>query len=348
LPATVPSTAPISDPKAERQPDIARSIAVELGSRIEIPFDGTGWTYLGERDGKEGILYESRRYQDSGLVFVLGTARQGDFILRFQRQDLLRGTTNEELVAVKVGPKAAVIPSGTAATLASGGAAAAGGTSTSTGAAATVATGGTSSRGGQTPSGPSASTQPATSATQPAASASAGSRAPAGSATAVSPTTGTGTPSAGTTAGTGQSATASSAPATTATAATGTASGIVPAGAASPAPATSIQGLSPASFLASLPDSPEGIVRAARAELSSGRVANCLAALDRFMELHPEGMDEVYYLYGVALEQNGATKDIKRAYSFYKKLHDDFPQSQLWDMAADRMSYIERHYFSVR
>lgn len=66
------------------------------------------------------------------------------------------------------------------------------------------------------------------------------------------------------------------------------------------------------------------------------------------MALHPEGMDEVYYLYGVALEQNGATKDIKRAYSFYKKLHDEFPQSQLWDMATDRMSYIERHYFSVR
>jgi len=114
------------------------------------------------------------------------------------------------------------------------------------------------------------------------------------------------------------------------------------------APPPTTQGLSTASFLASLPDSPEGIIRAARGELSAGRVANCLAALDRFMEVHPEGMDEVYYLYGVALEQNGATKDIKRAYSFYKKLHDDFPQSQLWDMAADRMSYIERHYFSVR
>ena len=341
MPATVPSTAPISDPKAERQPDIARSIAVELGSRVEIPFDGTGWTYLGDRDGKEGILYESRRYQDSGLVFVLNTARQGDFILRFQRQDLLRGTTNEELVAVKVGPKAAVLPSGTASAPASGGTATAGGTSTPTGAAATVATGGASSGGGQTPGSPSASTQPAT-------SASAGGRAPVGSATAVSPSMGTGTPSAGTTAGTGQSATASSAPVTPTTTASGTASGTVPAGAASPASSSAIQGLSPASFLASLPDSPEGIVRAARAELSSGRVANCLAALDRFMELHPEGMDEVYYLYGVALEQNGASKDIKRAYSFYKKLHDDFPQSQLWDMAADRMSYIERHYFSVR
>jgi len=66
------------------------------------------------------------------------------------------------------------------------------------------------------------------------------------------------------------------------------------------------------------------------------------------MELHPEGMDEVYYLYGVSFEQNGATKDIKQAYSYYKKLHDEFPQSQFWDMAADRMSYIERHYFSVR
>jgi hypothetical protein len=315
---------------AERQPDIARSIAVELGSRIEIPFDGTGWTYLGERDGMDGILYESRRYQDSGLVFVLNTLRQGDFVLRFQRQDLLRGTTNEELVAVKVGPKAAILPSGTSSAPAGGGIVAAGGTSAASGTSSAALPGGTSSRGGQSSSSPGASVQPS-------ASSSAG-----GSVTATSPTTGPGTASAATTAAASPSGMVSPMPST------GTASGTVPAIPASPAPASASQGLSPASFVASLPLTPEGIVRAARAELSAGRVANCLAALDRFLELHPEGMDEVYYLYGVALEQNGATKDIKRAYSCYKKLHDDFPQSQLWDMAVDRMSYIERHYFSVR
>lgn len=313
----------MTDPTAERQPDIARSIAVELGSRIEIPFDGTGWTYLGERDSKEGILYESRRYQDSGLVFVLNTLRQGDFVLRFQRQDLLRGTTNEELVAVKVGPKAAVAPSGAGSIPASGSGASTTGPSTQAGTPASSATAGTVSTGGQT-SGPSASTSGS---------------APAGPPVAAASTT-SGTASSGVLTPTGPSgagAATQPAPASTATSASGT----VPTASAS-------KGLSPASFAASLPDSPEGLIRAARGELSAGRTANCLAALDRFMALHPEGMDEVYYLYGVALEQNGATKDIKRAYSFYKKLHDEFPQSQLWDMATDRMSYIERHYFSVR
>jgi hypothetical protein len=59
-------------------------------------------------------------------------------------------------------------------------------------------------------------------------------------------------------------------------------------------------------------------------------------------------MDEVFYTYGLALEQNGALKDIKRSYSFYRKLRDEYPQSEFWDRAQSRVSYIERHYFDIR
>jgi outer membrane protein assembly factor BamD (BamD/ComL family) len=105
---------------------------------------------------------------------------------------------------------------------------------------------------------------------------------------------------------------------------------------------------SPAAFASGLPARPEALLQAAKAELAGGRVANAVAALDRFLELRPEGLDEVFYLYGVALEQNGPTKDIKKAYAWYKKLRDGYPQSQFWDLAAARMSYIERQYFDIR
>lgn len=274
---------------------------MELGARIEVPFDGTGWTYLGERDGKEGILYESRRYEDSGLVFVLNPARQGDFILRFQKQDLMRGTSNEELVAVKVLPKPAPMASGGAA----------GGKDLAEPA------------GGQTSSAPAAMVP---SATVPS-SAGRGSAAPAVSLPS---------PALPAASGTGSGATAASVAPQVATA--GTATGTVPA-----APT-----VSPSAFAAGLPTAPASLIAAARGELSAGRIQNCLAALDRYMELHPEGMDEVFFLYGVALEQNGPTKDVKRAYACYKRIRDEYPQSQLWDQAAERMSYIERHYFSIR
>lgn len=300
LPATVPSTVPVVDPKAERLPDIARSIAVELGARIEIPFEGTGWTYLGERDGKEGILYESRRYEAPGLVFVLNPVRQGDFILRFQKQDLMRGTTNEELVAVKVGPKAPAPASGTAAGH--------GGDTTE-------------AIGGQTPTAPTVLV--------PSASTSAGSGITAPLASPpVSSSSGAG--------GGSSMATAGPQPGVAGTGTVGTKT--VPAA----------QAVSPSAFASGLPTAPASLVAAARGELSAGRIQNCLAVLDRYMDLHPEGMDEVFFLYGVALEQNGPTKDVKRAYAYYKRIRDDYPQSQLWDQASERMSYIERHYFSIR
>ena len=59
-------------------------------------------------------------------------------------------------------------------------------------------------------------------------------------------------------------------------------------------------------------------------------------------------MDEVFYLYGFALEQNGPYRDIQKAYNYYKKVSDDYPESPLWDKAQERASYIERHYFEIR
>ena len=58
--------------------------------------------------------------------------------------------------------------------------------------------------------------------------------------------------------------------------------------------------------------------------------------------------DEALLLYGQALELNGPTKDIKRAYEYYKKLRDEYPESAFWDQADARVSYIERHYFDIR
>jgi outer membrane protein assembly factor BamD (BamD/ComL family) len=59
-------------------------------------------------------------------------------------------------------------------------------------------------------------------------------------------------------------------------------------------------------------------------------------------------MDEVYYLYGLSLEQNGETKDIKKAYASYKKVVDSWPESQFWDQAMSRMAFLERHYLNIR
>ncbi|MDA8427459.1 MAG: tetratricopeptide repeat protein, partial [Treponema sp.] len=96
------------------------------------------------------------------------------------------------------------------------------------------------------------------------------------------------------------------------------------------------------------PDSPEGMLLAAKNELGAGRTQNALTILDSLLAKYPAGMDEAYYLYGVALEQNGPLKDIRRAYSYYKKVVDEYPESPFWDKANERVSYIERYYFDIR
>jgi hypothetical protein len=68
----------------------------------------------------------------------------------------------------------------------------------------------------------------------------------------------------------------------------------------------------------------------------------------QLIALAPDGTDEAYLLYARALEQNGPQKDIKRAYYFYKKVRDEYPESSYWDEASARASYIERRYFEIR
>jgi hypothetical protein len=251
------------DPVPEKKNDISRNFSVVEGARFEVPFEGTGWTYLGEKTGKMGVEYDSRRFAGTSLVFILNPVKSGDYILRFQRQDSLRGISWEELVGVTVAAKPVRdVSAGTGAT-----------------ATASVP----------------APVPPNAAPTMPSGTAVAS----AASATAAVPST----------------------PA------------VVPA--------------------AAPPASPEAALVLARAELAAGRAQGALNALDRLFALAPAGgpvpgADEAFFLYARALESNGPQKDIKRAYAYYKKVCDEYPESAFWDEAADHASYIDRHYFDIR
>jgi len=273
LPLAPPSGAEAFLARPERQAEIARSVSAEAGMRVEVPFDGTGWTYLGERTGREGVTYETRRFEGAGLVFVLLASKPGDYVLRFQRQDALRGISYDELVALSVTPKPAVVAA--PATVAS--AAEAQGTAAPSGKAAAT--------GGQVPAAQSAA--PAT----PVAPAATGSAAP--HSVAAQP---------------------QAAPVAT----------------------------------PSITETPTSLTIQARKELDAGRAQGAIEALDRLLARYPTGTDEAFYVYALALEANGPLKDIKRAYAFYKKVCSYYPQSAFWDAAAERISYIERHYFEIR
>jgi hypothetical protein len=308
------SQAIVANPAADRGPDISRSVSAPEGSRFDLNFEGTGWTYLGDKDGKDGVLYGSRRFEGASVIFTLNAAKAGEYVLRFQRQDALRGISYEDRIGVTVAPRDKAATSQAAATAASPAAA-----PTTT---ATPATGAQSSA-------------PATAGSTSASSAAAAKAATPDSTASAKPAASASTAPSGTAAAPASAAAASPAGAA-ASAATPAAS--LPASTAAPA----------ATNAAAIPDTPEGMLLYAREELAAGRPQGAIESLDRLLARYPAGMDEAFYLYGIALEQSGPLKDIKRAYSYYKLVRDGYPESSFWEKASSRIGYIERHYFEIR
>ncbi|MBP7262879.1 MAG: hypothetical protein KBB32_01805 [Spirochaetia bacterium] len=100
-------------------------------------------------------------------------------------------------------------------------------------------------------------------------------------------------------------------------------------------------------YLLSLAD-PKAILDFAASELGAGRVNQALAALDRYVDLFSSGSDELYYLYGLAYEQDTPFRDIKKSYAYYKRVRDEYPRSRRWRESADRVVYLERHFPGLR
>ena len=225
------------------------------GERFELRFPGTGWVYLGDEAGQDGLRYETRRFEDTQAVFAMNPERSGEYLLRFQRQNPVDRSTEASLVRVVVTEKTLpAIPS---------------------------------------------ETKPSPSATPDAP----GSRAPTGTLTAA----------AGPTAATGSAA--------------------VPADSTPAVPAVA---------------DPANLVRLARDELESKRVQAAIDALDRYLSLFPYGNDEVFYLYGLAYEQDTPFRNIRKAWENFRRVRDEYPRSARWREAADRVAYLERHYFGLR
>ncbi|TFG83011.1 MAG: hypothetical protein E4H20_06480 [Spirochaetales bacterium] len=297
LPSAPASSIRSEDPTAVPVADI--SVDAVRGQSFELRFAGTGWTYLGDEESRDGIRYETRRFQDDEVVFTLGPDRTGEYLLRFQRQDPVDGSRKVSLVRVDVRE-----PGSAAASTAKTG-------STTTIPSSPAPSGITPSA--DQPAAPSSDSAMPASGTAPASGA-------AGSVPAASTASGNAIPAAGATAGEGPQI---ASPATT------------PAVVPSP------------SILAGLTD-PSAILAFARDELSAKRVRSAIDALDRYVALFASGSDEVYFLYGMVFEQDTPFRDIKKSYEYYKRVRDEYPRSLRWKIAAERVAYMERHYYGLR
>ena len=79
----------------------SRTVRVQTGQMVEIPYRGTGWVYLGELSGQRGITYESRRIDAEGQTFVFSITSSGSFALKFHHQDFALDRVINDYVMVK-------------------------------------------------------------------------------------------------------------------------------------------------------------------------------------------------------------------------------------------------------
>ena len=93
----------------------------------------------------------------------------------------------------------------------------------------------------------------------------------------------------------------------------------------------------------------EDWLKKAREEYNAGQIKNALGALDQFMILYPAGSDEAFWLYGQSFEANNeATRDIRLSLDYYRRLTQEFPQSNRYNEARQRIAYLERFYFNIQ
>ncbi|MDR2552765.1 MAG: tetratricopeptide repeat protein [Treponema sp.] len=297
----------------EKDVTYSRTVRAFVGQFIEIPFRGRGWVYLGEFGSRRGVRYDSRRNDEDGMVFVFHAGEEGTYSLKFNRQDFSRDYILNDYVQVVVETP----PQATGSAW-----------SNPQAPPERVSAGPRWPPPGDLSPGGQGDFETGGFSPVPELSGAANPGLPVSSPPA---------PSAGEGPARDQ-------------AITGTASGETPLSAAAAA-AAAPSAAPPAKTEAaqSGPAAPEEWLQRARTEYEGGRIAGALSALEEFMSRYPAGSDEAYWLYGQALEAgNEATRDIRLALDYYRRLLREYPQSRRYDEARRRAAYLERFYFNIQ
>jgi tetratricopeptide (TPR) repeat protein len=79
-----------------------RLVYAKPGDQVSVHLDRQGWVYLGEDRRRSGVNYVSRHILDGSTQFVFEAEELGDYILRFQYQDLSEGVLREEGIRLSV------------------------------------------------------------------------------------------------------------------------------------------------------------------------------------------------------------------------------------------------------
>ena len=89
-------------------------------------------------------------------------------------------------------------------------------------------------------------------------------------------------------------------------------------------------------------------LKKAREEFNEGRIEPAISFLDQYREAFPYGNDEAWWLYAQCYEALSPSRNILASLDYYRKLINDFPQSDYTNTARGRISYLTRYYINIK
>ncbi len=296
----------------------SRSTTLKTGQYLDIAYPGTGWIYLGEMDGSSLLRYEKREIGDGDTFFTLQARKTGTAILHFYKSDALAGNYIDDYLSVSI--------SGT-------------------------------SRNGEHVEAPSYAdiVPPRPSFQQSAEVAQAlqermdeENESSSGSIQYI-PTSETKesvndyvSQAEGGDSEDDRSATVIQTNSTAAVSENTVASSKSSVQASSETDSESSKKEDTSNL------SEKEILTLAQKAYEAKNYTECLSYLEDFFDKAVSLMDEGLFLKGKVLETPSSSRNIKEALNSYKAIINNYPESDFWDDASRRISYIERIYFDIR
>ena len=308
----------------------SRIVRATVGQTVEIPFRGTGWVYLGELASRRGIVYNSRRLDPEGQSFIFTAEEAGTFALKFFKQDFIRDYILNDHVQIIVG-EAPAAASGWFNPPVDHGRIVAQPRWPSVQEEAEILRGG---------SRPGANTPPANIPDREAGTIFIPESVPSRE-TAQDRETAT----ASGTASTQRTSPVSGAVSVPDISADTSVSGFPAQPPVTESPSASTPPQPPVSQ--EIPP-PGVLLQRARETFDGGNVAAAIALLDQYAEYYPGGSDELYWLYGQFYEANTPSRNILLSLDYYRRLVNEYPQSNRYNDARRRIAYLERFYINIQ
>ncbi|GMO25352.1 MAG: outer membrane protein assembly factor BamD [Termitinemataceae bacterium] len=320
---------PVTEIVPPEKTEISRTVKAVVGQYVEVPYIGNQWVFLGEQNGKPGLAYDSRHFDDEGQNFLFRAEKPGIFLLKFYKQDYLRDYYINDFVQVEVVP-----------------------IDDSSAERGTFAPPQDQVKVTALPRWPmfvatalnSADTSPANSSAL---------------AVAVQPQQ-----LVGDSANQGSQSTASNTQTTstqTASVQTAEPTPNAPVSAAQMQPnamqatvdnsgdsADSGFSTTKGNTSATIGNRPEGFLELARTAYKAGQYQKALELLETYKQYYPAASDEALWILGQCFEANSPERDIRSSLDSYTTLIREYPQSKYYNDSEKRIAFLNKFYFNIR